>query len=184
MFFSRNIMLFILSGLVIGLSSEHSYAASTGKKSPDFTLTDAEGNEKSLSKLVGKPVLLLFADESEISEGKLSNIAETYDFYFASELEIISIVVGKNSEEALEYQDELWLPFTLYSDPEGKIAQLYGIGQFPQVAILDNSHVVRYAGDYDTNDELHRKLLKWMDENLHRLPNTAWKIFRFCQPQT
>lgn len=167
MMFSKKLVLFILLGLIIGLGSNHIYAeALIGKQSPDFVLTDTDGKKVQMSGLTDKPVLLLFADDSELSQEKLSQIAEIYDYYLASELEIVSVITGKDPEEALEYQEELWLTYALFGDPQKEITKLYGIEEFPRVVILDNKHIVRYVGDYTTDEELRKELFKWMDEKV------------------
>lgn len=163
----------VFLGVLIGFgsgrifrSSADVYATVIDKQSPEFILTDAEGEEISLSQMQEKPVLLLFADDSELSQEKLSQIAGIYDYYLASELKIFSVIVGKNPQSALEYQDELWLTYTLYGDPEEEIAKLYKVEQYPQVVILDNKHVVRYVGPYTADEELRQEINKWMEEKV------------------
>ena len=113
----RKILVFIILGLAIA-AGNNVYALSLNRQSPDFTLTDERNNEVRLSGLRDVPLLLLFVDEGEPSQKKLSEIAEIYDYYSASELKILTILMGKNRDEALKYQQNLSLSYTLLADPK------------------------------------------------------------------
>ena len=143
------------------------HAVSTGEKSPAFQLSDAEGNVLDLNRMAGKPVLIVFADKSGTSEQKLSDLAEILDYYYGTELETVAVLVGESAESAAGHQDELWLTYTLYGDPERKVAQLFDIEHVPHVVILDNDHIVRYKGMYGTNEDLRAELLQWMNEKVY-----------------
>lgn len=166
MILRRRLPILLFIGLAILYSQKLYSSEIIGKQSAEFILTSADDEEIKLSGLSTKPVLLLFADENKESQKKLSQISGIYDYYSASELEIFSVAVGKDSKEAAKYQDELWLTYTLYGDPEGEVAQLYNIQQFPKIVILDNKHIIRRVGDYNTDEELRQVLFKWMEEKV------------------
>jgi len=153
--------------MLFGTSCGHLYAEEgVGSPVSEIVLSDMDGIEFNLSELTGKPLLLLLADDSELSQEKYSQIAEIIDYYSYSELEIINIAVGKTPEEAYELQDDLWLPYTLYGDPQKTIARQFGLEELPQVIILDNHHIVKHIGSYTSNEALRQKLFKHMQEKV------------------
>ena len=167
MFFFRKIFIIALLCMPVVFCSDVCHAVSTGEKSPAFQLSDTEGNVLDLNKLAGKPVLIVFADKGGTSEQKLSDLAGILDFYYGTELETVAVLVGESAESAAGHQDELWLTYTLYGDPERKVAQLFDIEHVPHVVILDNDHIVRYKGMYGTNEDLRAELLQWMNEKVY-----------------
>lgn len=161
----KNILLLILGYLAVILPG-NVFASAVGKQSPDFSLTDTQNNVVSLSDIKEKPLLLLFADESEESGKKLSQISAIYDYYSVSNLKIFTIAAGKTSEEASKYQEDLWLTYSLNSDPENGLAKLFEVDKFPKIVILDSKHVVRFAGEYTTDDNLRNEISKWTNEKV------------------
>ncbi|MDP2984017.1 MAG: FAD-dependent oxidoreductase [Candidatus Latescibacter sp.] len=162
----KKLLLIILFCLYSGFSAQDCLAVSKGEKSPVFKLSDSEGNVIDLNNMAGKPVLIAFVDTSAISMKKLSSLAEIFDYYKYTELEIIPILVGESQESASKYQTDQWLTYTLYGDSERKVAQLYDIKEFPQVVILGNDHIIRYIEGYGTDEELRAQLLKYMNEKV------------------
>ncbi|MBU2590975.1 MAG: redoxin domain-containing protein, partial [Nitrospinae bacterium] len=163
-------------GLVaLGVSRYATANSITGKDAPEFALADANGENISLSSLNNRPILLLIADDSENSQENLSQISEMFDYYSASELQIIPIVSGVDQSRGDEIRNDLWLSYQIYGDPSGEIAKLYGIEKFPQAVIIDNGHIIRYVGDYTGKDDMTKRLFKWMDEKVFMVRARQWE---------
>ncbi len=99
-----------------------------GETAPNFTLLSDEGKEVSLSDYHGKKVVLYFYPK----DGTPGCIKEAQGFRdlvdeFAKENAVI-IGVSKDSVKSHQkFKEKNNLPFTLLSDPEGKILDLYGV---------------------------------------------------------
>lgn len=99
-----------------------------GETAPNFTLLSDEGKEVSLSDYHEKKVVLYFYPK----DGTPGCIKEAQGFRdlvdeFAKENAVI-IGVSKDSVKSHQkFKEKNNLPFTLLSDPEGKILDLYGV---------------------------------------------------------
>jgi len=99
-----------------------------GETAPNFTLLSDEGKEVSLSDYHGKKVVLYFYPK----DGTPGCIKEAQGFRdlvdeFAKENAVI-IGVSKDSVKSHQkFKEKNNLTFTLLSDPEGKILDLYGV---------------------------------------------------------
>ena len=101
---------------------------SKGDVAPDFTLQADDGREVSLSDYRGKKVVLYFYPKDgtpgctrEATEFK--NMIEEFE-----KEDIIVLGVSKDSVQSHQkFKRKHELPFTLLSDPEGKVLDLYGV---------------------------------------------------------
>lgn len=99
-----------------------------GETAPDFTLLSDEGKEVSLKDYLGKKVVLYFYPKDGTpgctQEAKeFRNLAEQ----FSKESAVI-LGVSKDSVKSHQgFKEKHSLPFTLLSDPEGKVLDLYGV---------------------------------------------------------
>jgi peroxiredoxin Q/BCP len=99
-----------------------------GEKAPDFTLQADDRKEVSLSDYRGKKVVLYFYPK----DGTPGCTREAIEFKeMAKEFEregAVILGVSKDSIKSHEkFKQEHDLPFTLLSDPEGKVLDLYGV---------------------------------------------------------
>jgi len=99
-----------------------------GEKAPDFTLLSDSGSEVSLSDFRGKKVVLYFYPKdgtpgcTEEARG-FRDLARKFDREGA-----VILGVSKDSVESHQtFREKNKLPFTLLSDPEGKVLDLYGV---------------------------------------------------------
>ena len=99
-----------------------------GEAAPDFTLQADDGRKVSLSDFRGKKLVLYFYPKDETpgctqeAEGFRDLIKEFQDE------DIIILGVSKDSVQSHQkFKQKHNLPFTLLSDPEGKILDLYGV---------------------------------------------------------
>ena len=100
----------------------------TGKKAPDFTLTDFAGKKHKLSDYKGKPVVLYFypKDDTPGCTKEACSFRDSYGEYKKAGVEVIGISVDseKSHEKFINKYD---LPFTLLADPDKKVVEKYGV---------------------------------------------------------
>ena len=101
---------------------------SEGDKAPDFTLQADDGTEVTLSNYRGKKVVLYFYPK----DGTPGCTREAIEFRdMAKEFDIEDIVILGVSKDSVQSHEKFKrkheLPFTLLSDPEGKVLDLYGV---------------------------------------------------------
>ena len=102
----------------------------TGIKAPDFTLTDKDGNQVSLSDFLGKKVVLYFypKDNTPGCTRQACGFAANYDQFIRDDVVVIGI--SKDSVASHEkFANKYELPFILLSDPELNAIQAYGVWQ-------------------------------------------------------
>jgi peroxiredoxin Q/BCP len=98
------------------------------EEAPDFTLQADDGREVSLSDYKGKKVVLYFYPK----DGTPGCTREAIEFRdIAKEFDkegTVILGVSKDSIKSHEkFKQKHELPFTLLSDPEGKVLDLYGV---------------------------------------------------------
>ena len=99
-----------------------------GEKAPEFTLQAENGSEVSLSDYRGRKVVLYFYPK----DGTPGCTKEAVAFRDAiEEFEKEDIVIVGISKDSIQshrkFKERHNLPFTLLSDPEGKVLDLYGV---------------------------------------------------------
>lgn len=110
----------------------------------DFTLTDNKGQERRLSSLQGKVVMLdfhLFAGEKSLQ--RIMMLRELYNKYHAAGLEIYQVSV--DSDEHFWKTQTAALPWICTRvDDDTRVLQLYNVQQVPTFFLLDrNCNVVK-----------------------------------------
>jgi peroxiredoxin Q/BCP len=101
---------------------------SEGEQAPNFTLQADDGREVSLSDYRGRKVVLYFYPKDG-TPGCTREAIEFRDMIKDFEKEDIVILgVSKDSVQSHQkFKQKHGLPFTLLSDPEGKVLNLYGV---------------------------------------------------------
>lgn len=99
-----------------------------GKKAPDFTLLDQNGNTVSLSDYKGKKVILYFypRDNTPGCTKQACGFAEHYPQF----MEKGAVVLGVSKDSVAshkKFEEKYQLPFTLISDPELVAIQAYDV---------------------------------------------------------
>ncbi|GIX42408.1 MAG: peroxiredoxin [Leptospiraceae bacterium] len=96
------------------------------QKVPDFELIDDEGNTFRLYD-VKEPLLIVFypGDDTPVCTAQLCDYRDGIDVFRDLGIEVIGI--SKDSVEShKKFKKKHNLPFRLLSDPEGKVAQMFG----------------------------------------------------------
>ena len=148
-----------------------------GAKAPDFELPDAQGMMHKLSDYRGKKVVVYFypKDGTPGCTNEACNLRDNYDVLQDHGLVILGISYD-DAESHQKFIKEHQLPFTLLSDTEKKVADLYGakggllgfIGAKRITYLLDeNGKVMHVFKDVDTGSHAEQILdvLKHNPEN-------------------
>jgi peroxiredoxin Q/BCP len=99
-----------------------------GEEAPDFTLQADDGREASLSDYRGKKVVLYFYPKDG-TPGCTREAVEFRDMVEKFEKEG-TVILGVSKDGVISHQKfkrKHNLPFTLLSDPEGNVLDLYGV---------------------------------------------------------
>jgi peroxiredoxin Q/BCP len=101
-----------------------------GDKAADFTLQDETGKDRKLSDYFGRWVLLYFYPK-DFTSGCIKEACSLRDNFekLKEKAEIVG-VSADSVESHIKFSDRYSLPFTLLSDPERKVINLYGATGF------------------------------------------------------
>jgi peroxiredoxin Q/BCP len=99
-----------------------------GEPAPNFTLQDQEGHSISLSEFEQKKHVVLFFYPKDFSPGCTIQVCSFRDSYedFTNHGAVVIGVSNDSIESHKKFLVEHQLPFTLLSDPKGKVRALYG----------------------------------------------------------
>ncbi len=134
-----------------------------GEIAPVFTLSDQDGNPVSLSDYHGKRNVVLFFYPRDFSPGCTAQACSFRDSYedFTDMDAVVIGVSGDSVGSHKKFLDKYLFPFTLLSDPKGKIRSIYGstkaFGLLPgrYTFIIDKRGVIRHIFTSETNMKKH-----------------------------
>ena len=127
-----------------------------GMKAPDFTLKNKEGENFTLSSLLGKKVVLYFypKDNTPGCTRQACAFAGAYKQFEAKGVEVVGI--SKDSVAShVKFAEKYDLPFILLSDPDRVAIEAYGVWQEKKMCGKVSMGVVRttFIIDEDGNIE-------------------------------
>ena len=99
-----------------------------GSKAPDFTLPDQNGDMRSLSDYLGRKVVLYFYPK-DMTAG-CSKQACAFGELYPHFIEKGAVVIGVSKDSVAshkKFEEKYQLPFTLLSDTEKKVIQMYDV---------------------------------------------------------
>ena len=98
------------------------------RKAPDFTLTDKDGRQVSLSDFLGKKIVLYFYPKDN-TPGCTKQACGFGDLYpqFAEKGAVVLGVSKDSVASHKKFEEKYGLPFTLLSDPELTCIQAYDV---------------------------------------------------------
>jgi thioredoxin-dependent peroxiredoxin len=102
-------------------------SANVGEAAPDFTLKDGDGREWRLSERRGRVVVLLFypGDETPVCTRQMCSVRDHWEDYEATGAEVVGISTD-SAESHRAFAENHSLPLRLLSDPDRRVAALYG----------------------------------------------------------
>jgi peroxiredoxin Q/BCP len=124
-----------------------------GEKAPEFSLPDARGEPVRLADFRGRSEVVLFfypKDYSPICTAEACSFRDSYELFSESGAEVIGISAD-SSRSHQRFAAGLRLPFSLLSDPGGRVRRLYGVSQtwgiLPGRAtfVIDREGVIRHV---------------------------------------
>ena len=123
-----------------------------GTQAPDFTLSDKDGNERSLSEFQGKKVVIYFYSKDNTSgcTRQAQAFAALYDEFRAAGAEVIGISKDSAASHA-RFAGKHSLPFVLLADPERQAIEAYGVWQEKKLYGKISMGVVRTTFILDEN---------------------------------
>ena len=140
---SLTIICILLLVVIAGTLSASS--ALLGKTAPDFTLRSNEGDNKKLSELRGKVVLLNFwatwCGPCRQEMPKLSELKELHDEY---DFELLGINIDEDKNKALRVAKKLNVNFPILFDETKQVSKEYSIDAMPMTILIDRDGTIRY----------------------------------------
>lgn len=134
-----------------------------GEEAPDFTLYDQDGESVSLNDFKDVNNVVLFFYPKDFSPGCTTQACSFRDSYedFTDQGAVVIGISSDSVESHKKFLDTYLLPFTLLSDPRGKVRSQYGatkaFGLLPgrYTFIIDKNGVVRHIFTSETNMKKH-----------------------------
>ena len=133
-----------------------------GMAAPDFTVTDIQGNQVTLSDYKGKIVVLEWSNHlcpfvvKHYASGNMQQSQKTATEKDVVWLTIVSSAPGKqghvSAEEAMEIEKEVGTSSSArILDETGEIGKLYGAKTTPHMFVVNQEGNIAYAGAIDSN---------------------------------
>ena len=115
----------------------------TGSEAPDFTLTDLEGNQVTLSDFRGKNVFLNFwASWCEPCVAELPDIEQIYQDFRNKDLIVLTVNTGEDSATVKELIESEGYSFFVLLDSNLDTARLYKASQIPASFFINKEGIV------------------------------------------
>jgi len=98
-----------------------------GAPAPDFTLKDGDGRDWRLSEHKGRVVVLLFypGDETPVCTKQMCSVRDNWEEYRRTGAEVVGVSTD-SVESHKKFAEHHSLPLRLLSDPDRRVAELYG----------------------------------------------------------
>jgi peroxiredoxin Q/BCP len=125
--------------------------AVAGQTAPDFTLKDGEGNDWRLSEQRGRVVVLLFypGDETPVCTKQMCSVRDNWEEYRRTGAEVVGVSTD-STESHRKFSEHHSLPLRLLSDPDRRVAEMYGAKSWlpgraaRAVVVIDAEGIVRH----------------------------------------
>ncbi|MDO3676944.1 thiol-disulfide oxidoreductase ResA [Paenibacillus ehimensis] len=127
-----------------------------GKKAPDFTLTNLQGQTVQLSDYDGTGVLLNFwASWCDPCVNEMPLLNEAYGRMPG--VEILAVNMGETKEKASQFADRHRLKLPILLDSNGDVKKRYKIGGLPTTYLIDvkGRIVQKFSGELTRSEFIH-----------------------------
>jgi peroxiredoxin len=136
---------------------------SVGYLAPDFTLTDVDGQQVTLSQFRGKEVLLNFWTYCDACKAELPYIQKVYDGRDATDpdLVVLALNVTQPADQVQEFVDYYGFTFPFLLDTWGTVASSYYVHDIPTTFFIDRNGVIAdiFAGEFSGPGPITDKVL-------------------------
>lgn len=118
-----------------------------GDMAPDFTVEMLDGSSVTLSKLQGKPTLLIFwATWCPPCREELSHLQEGVIDVFGDKINVLPISRGEKRSVVEGFLDKMGYTFAVGLDGDQSIYRKYATNYIPRCWVIDSKGEVVYAG--------------------------------------
>ena len=143
-------------------SSEESTTESNKNPAPDFTVTDADGNNVKLSDFKGKPVVLNFwATWCYYCKVEMPDFNEAYKEYPDVQFLMVNATGtrGETVESAKVFIEQEKYEFPIFFDTQHDALRTYGVSSYPQTIFIDkDGNIVSRRVGMLTKDVLEQNI--------------------------
>jgi peroxiredoxin len=139
--------------------------ARIGQPAPDFSADTPDGQTYTLSQLRGSPVAINFwATWCAPCEAEMPALQDAQRRHADPGLTILAVNGGEPPEVVTAFMDDLGLTFPALLDPDGEIADLYGVHALPTTVFVDAQGNISAVHLGPLTDGLIDRYLRGMDE--------------------
>jgi peroxiredoxin len=127
-----------------GSSSRFTRPLQEGRPAPDFTFSDLDGREVSLSDFIGKVVLVnIWATWCPPCRDEMPSMQKLYEKFKDEHFEMLAVSIdGEGREAVAPFMEQMNLTFPALLDPKEKIRSLYKITGVPESFIVDREGIL------------------------------------------
>lgn len=139
--------------------------AMLGNLAPDFRLPSLTGQEVSLSRLRGQPVIVNFwATWCPPCVYEMPFLQEVNEKWSAKGLVVLTINVGESPFQVKDFMQRQRLSLPVLLDTSGETAEKYNIRYFPTTFFIDGSGIIRdiRVGAFGDRSAIEDRLRKIM----------------------
>ncbi len=119
-----------------------------GDEAPDFTLTDSDGAEVTLSDFRGRAVVILDFGRFTCKpcRSTAQELQKLHEAYKDAGLRVFQVNLdGPEAEEVVpKAREELGVTFPVLPDADGRVADLYKVEVIPFLVVIDRDGIVRH----------------------------------------
>jgi peroxiredoxin Q/BCP len=135
-----------------------------GSSIPLFQLNDQKGNIFNIKDILGNKSLVIYfypKDETVVCTKEACSFRDSYEIFIENEAEVIGISAD-STESHKKFAQHHSLPFTLLSDPDNKVRNLFGVprnmfGFLPGrvTYIIDKKGIIRHIFNSQMDSQQH-----------------------------
>jgi len=141
--FSRKLYILTTVLLLIAFVLTGCSGIRTGTEAPNFTLSDLDGNQVTLSDLRGKNVFLNFwTTWCEHCVVEMPDIEQIHQEFQNKDLVVLTVNTGEDIETIRKYMEEEGYTFTVLLDSGLDTARLYKVSEIPASYFINNEGIV------------------------------------------
>lgn len=113
------------------------------QSAPDFTLTDLDGNNVSLTDFKGKNIYLNFwASWCGPCKLEMPDIEKIHQEYKDKDLVVLAVNLGENKNKVTSFINANKFSFTVLVDPQGKTARSYQVSSIPVSVFINKEGLI------------------------------------------
>lgn len=131
-----------------------------GKRAPDFTLKDINGNNVSISSLKGKTLLINFwATWCPPCRAEMPSLNRMYNEYKGRGLVVLAVSTDKNINAVKDFLSKKPFDFYILTDADTKVTRQFKVFSLPTTFLIDKNGVIiqKYLGEEEWESPEIRK---------------------------